>query len=125
MDSFDAAPAPTAGIRYMNPFESGPTTINGQMRPYSSTAQAKNFLLAQHPAFDEAARRREQALSTQPALAERMQQAQPERGGGPVTPTTASRRSTLNNAATRGSSNVADPRDSAPASRSGRRPAQR
>ena len=125
MDSFDAAPAPTAGIRYMNPFESGPTAINGQMRPYSSTAQARNFLLAQHPAFDEAARRREQALSTQPALAERMQQAQPERGGGPVTPATASHRSTLNNTATRGSSNLADPRDSAPASRSGRRPAQR
>ena len=125
MDSFYAAPAPTAGIRYVNPFESGPTAINGQMRPYSSTAHAKNFLLAQDPAFEEAARRREQALSTQPTLDERMQHARAERVGGPVTPATASHHSTLNNIAARGSSNVADPRDSAPASRSGRRPAQR
>ena len=119
MDSFYAAlaPAPTAGIRYVNPFESGPTAINGQMRPYSSTAHAKNFLLAQDPAFEEAARRREQALSTQRTL--------DERGGGPVTPATASHHSALNNTAARGSSNVADPRDTAPASRSGRRPAQR
>ena len=125
MDSFDAAPAPTAGIRYMNPFESGRTAINGQMRPYSSTAHAKNFLLAQDPAFEEAARHREQALSTQPRFAERMQHAQAEPRVGPVTPATASHHSTLNNTATRGSSNVADPRGSAPASRSGRRPAQR
>ncbi len=124
-DSFEAAPAPAAGIRYMNSFDSGPTAINGQMRPYSSTAHAKNFLLAQDPASEGAARRREQALSTQPTPAEHMQHAQPERGGGPVTPATASHHSTLNNTAARGSANVADPRDSAPASRSGRRPAQR
>ena len=117
MNSVDAAPTPTAGIRYMNPFETRPTAINGQMRPYCSTAHAKKFLLAQDPAFEEAARRREPALSTQPTLA--------ERGVGPVTPAPASHHATLNNTAARGSSNVTDPRDSAPASRSGRRPAQR
>ena len=125
IDSLYVAPATPAGIRYVNPFESGPTRINGQMRPYSSTAHAKSFLLAQDPAFEEAARHRELALSTQPTLEERIQHARAERGGGPVTPATASHRSTLNDTAARGSSNVADPRDSAPASRSGRRPAQR
>ena len=125
VDSFYEAPAPTAGIRYVNPFESGPTAINGQMWPYASISHAKNFLLAQDPAFEEAARHREQTLSTQPTLEERIQHARAERGGGPVTPATAAHRSTLNNTAARGSSNVADPRDSGPASRSGRRPAQR
>ena len=124
-DSYEAGPASAAGTRYVNSFDSGPTAINGQMRPYSSTAHAKNFLLAQDPAFEGAARRREQALSTQPTLTERMQHAQTERKGGPVTPATASHHSTLNNTAARRSSNVADPRDSAPASHSGRRPAQR
>ena len=126
MNSFYAAPAPPASIRYVNPFESGPTAINGLTGPYSSTAHANNFLLAQDPAFGEAARHRELALSTQPTLEERMQHAGAERGGGPVTPTTAFHQSTLTNTAARGSSNVADPRDSAPPpSRSGRRPAQR
>lgn len=125
IDSFYAAPAPTASIRYVNPFESGPMTMNGQMRPYSSTAHAKSFLLAQDPAFEEAARHRGQALNTKATLDERMQNARAERGDGPVTPATASHHSTLNNTAARGSSNVADPRNSAPASRSGRRPAQR
>ena len=126
MHSFYAAPAPTAGIRYLDPFESGPTAINGLTGPYSSTAHTNNFLLAQNPAFEEAARHREQALSTQPTLEERMQHARAEHGGGPATPGTASHHSTLNSAAARGSSNVADPRNSAaPASRSGRRPAQR
>ena len=123
--SFDAGPAPEAGIRCMKPFESGPTAFNGQMRPYSSTPHAKNFLLAQDPSFEEAARCREQAPSPKLTPAERMQHAQPKRAGGPVTPATASHRSILNNTATRGSFNVVDPRDSAPASRSGRRPAQR
>ena len=126
MNSFYAAPAPPASIRYVNPFESGPTAINGLTGPYSSTAHANNFLLAQDPAFGEAARHRELALSTQPTLEERMQYARAERGGGPATPATASHHLTLNSTAARGSSNVADPRDSAPPpSRSGRRPAQR
>ena len=115
--TFDAAPAPAASSRYVNPFASGPTAFNGQMRPYSSTPQAKNFLLAQDPCFEEAARCREQALSTKLTPA--------ERAGGTVTPATASHRRTFNNTAARGSSNLADPQDSAPASRSGRRPAHR
>ena len=103
--SFDAGLAPAAGIRYVKPFESGPTAVNGQMRPYSSTPHPKNFLLAQDPSFGEATHRREQALRTQLTPA--------ERGIGPATP------------AAHGSFNVTDPRDSAPASRSGRRTAQR
>ena len=125
IDSLYAAPATPASIRYVNPFESGPATIKAQMRPYSSTGHAKNLLLAQDPAFEEAARHREHALSTQPTPDERIQRARAESGGGPVTPATASHRSTLNNTASRGFSNIADPRGSAPASRSGRRPAQR
>ena len=117
MASIDAGLAPAAGIRYVKPFESGPTVSNGQTRPYSSTPHPENFLLAQDPSFGEATHRREQALHTQLTPA--------ERGIGPATPAPASHRSTLNNTAARGSSNVADPRDSAPASRSGRRPAQR
>ena len=125
MTSFDAGPAPAASSRYVNPFASGPMAFDGQTRPYSSTPLAKNFLLAQDPSFEEITRGREQALSTKLTPAERMQHAQSERAGGPVTPAPASCRSILNNAATRGSSNVLDPRDSAPTSRSGRRPAQR
>ena len=122
---FDAGPAPAASSRYVNPFASDPMAFKGHMRPYSSTPVAKNFLLAQDPSFEEAARCREQALSTKLIPAERMQHAESERAGGPVTPAPASHRRVLNNTTTRGSSNVADPRESAPASRSGRRPAQR
>ena len=115
--NFDAGPIPVASSRYVNPFASGPTAFKGQIRPYSSTPQAKNFLLAQDPCFEEAARCREQAPSTKLTPAERT--------GGTVTPATASQRAIFNSTATRGSSNLADPRDSAPASRSGRRPAHR
>lgn len=125
MAPFDAGPAPAASSRYVNPFASDPMAFKGHMRPYSSTPVAKNFLLAQDPSFEEAARCREQALSTKLTPAQRMQHAESERAGGPVTPAPASHRRVLNNTATRGSSNVADPRESAPASRSGRRPAQR
>lgn len=103
--SFDAGLAPATGIRYVRPFESGPTVSNGQMHPYSATSHPKNFLLAQDPSFGEATHRRDQALRTQLTPAE----------PGIVPATTAAY----------GSSNVADPRDSAPVSRSGRRTAQR
>ena len=117
MATIDAGPIPAASSRYVNPFASGPTAFNGQRHPYSSTPQAKNFLLAQDPCFEEAAGCREQALSTKLTPA--------EHAGGTVTPANASQRGTFNNTAARGSSNLADPRDSAPASRSGRRPAHR
>ena len=123
MNSFDRGAAPAAGIRYANSFDSGPTAVYGDMRPYSSTSPANNFLLAQDPTFEEARRRREEGLSTQTSFAERMQRAQADRGR--TAAINARHRKASQGINGHGPSNVADPRASAPTSLSSRRPAQR